>query len=102
MIAPVEEALARAKRPHRTLKNAGDSLQRMPVECRYYTPPHRPTEAEWQNQAIGVIGHRSLKIQGVRLDHTALPSSRGLGHCPLKAVTRVRIPLGAPILTSSQ
>ena len=26
-----------------------------------------------------------------------LPSSRGLGHSPLKAGTRVRIPLGAPI-----
>src|SRR5688572_3657966 len=26
-----------------------------------------------------------------------LPSSRGLGHSPLKAGTRVRIPLGAPL-----
>src|SRR5687768_16910317 len=30
-----------------------------------------------------------------------LPSSRGLGHSPLKAGTRVRIPLGAPLLRVS-
>ena len=28
--------------------------------------------------------------------HLAAPSSRGLGHGPLKAETRVRIPLGPP------
>ena len=31
-----------------------------------------------------------------------LPSSRGLGHSPLKAGTRVRIPLGAPCLPNEQ
>ena len=30
--------------------------------------------------------------------HTGLPSSRGPGYGPLKAGTRVRIPLGAPTL----
>ena len=32
-----------------------------------------------------------------RMQCRSLPSSRGLGHSPLKAGTRVRIPLGAPI-----
>ena len=35
-------------------------------------------------------------------DHRSAPSSRGLGHHPLKVATRVRIPLGLQRKTSSE
>src|SRR6266542_3290056 len=43
-----------------------------------------------------VVEVRVLLSQPLLLSHPAAPSSRGLGHGPLKAETRVRIPLGPP------
>src|SRR6266850_4852747 len=43
-----------------------------------------------------VMGVRALLPQPLTVDWAA-PSSRGLGHGPLKAETRVRIPLGPPL-----
>src|SRR5882724_5344494 len=43
-----------------------------------------------------VMGVRALLPQPLTVDWAA-PSSRGPGHGPLKAETRVRIPLGPPL-----
>ena len=40
------------------------------------------------------------KKQYNRIVHSKSPSSRGLGHRPFKAATRVRIPLGTPFFIS--
>ena len=47
-----------------------------------------------------MVGRQALDLlTGVRIlsPQPLVPSSRGLGRGPLKAVTRVRIPLGLPI-----
>ena len=41
------------------------------------------------------VGMKSVRLYVAAMVHMS-PSSRGLGHCPLTAVTGVRIPLGAP------
>src|SRR6266508_3511809 len=43
-----------------------------------------------------VVEVRVLLSQPLLSSHPAAPSSRGLGHGPLKAETRVRLPLGPP------
>lgn len=40
----------------------------------------------------------AYKVPAGMLIEVALPSSRGLGHRPFKAATRIRIPLGAPFV----
>lgn len=53
-----------------------------------------------QSPALSIMAPlRAVGPGRVHAVRSALPSSRGPGHSPLKAVTRVRIPLGAPILT---
>src|SRR5689334_15153472 len=52
-----------------------------------------------QSTALSIMA--PLRGWASRRHLTALPSSRGPGHSPLKAVTPVRIRLGAPFLSST-
>jgi hypothetical protein len=58
----------------------------------------RPTQAY---KLVRRGGRPSATKQSRRLRARTSPSSRGLGHRPFTAATRVRIPLGTPILLRS-
>src|SRR5690349_6209773 len=63
------------------------------------TPGSGPGNGGSSPPPPAIFGFPASRLSQRRVQHgsRAAPSSRGLGHGPLKAETRVRIPLGPPV-----
>jgi hypothetical protein len=77
--------------PHVTIPISVTANGRRPRDC-----PSEPDSTEGGPRATGVPGPLAVRIPYPGSPVSSVPSSRGLGHHPLKVATRVRIPLGLP------